>query len=150
MQTIYIAMGNALRGDDGVALRVLELLEPAPGSLTRTVTQLTPELAAEIAPAKRVVFIDADPSSSRPQITPVDCSTLRSTPLAHALSPAELVRLAESLYGFAGQACICHVPAAVFDAGCRLSRRAEQGAIGAAELLRAPQYDMPGEVLDTA
>jgi hypothetical protein len=51
--TLYIAIGNALRGDDGMAQRALELLQPGLGSVTRTVTQLTPELAAEIALAVR-------------------------------------------------------------------------------------------------
>jgi Ni,Fe-hydrogenase maturation factor len=57
---LVIGIGNPLRGDDGVgrwlAQRAGRWLAPAQ---LRTVQQLTPELAADIALASRVLFIDA-------------------------------------------------------------------------------------------
>ena len=63
---LVIGIGNPLRGDDGVGWWLTERAEQLPratstGSplLVRTVQQLTPELAAELTAARRVLFIDA-------------------------------------------------------------------------------------------
>jgi Ni,Fe-hydrogenase maturation factor len=57
---LVIGIGNPLRGDDGVGWWLAEraeTLKPTPRVLR--VQQLTPELAAELAAARRVLFIDA-------------------------------------------------------------------------------------------
>lgn len=62
---LVIGYGNTLRRDDGVGVRVAELLS-ADGRLASVdvlaVHQLTPELAIEVGGASFVVFVDADPS----------------------------------------------------------------------------------------
>ncbi|HEU0139783.1 MAG TPA: hypothetical protein VFQ79_08740 [Bryobacteraceae bacterium] len=141
MKTIIFAIGNSLRRDDGAAHRVLELLEPHPGVLTRSLLQLAPEQSEEIAPARMVVFVDADiePGPARIERLPRGGPPPRS-PLAHSLRPAEIVALARSLFHFTGQAYVCHVPGADFSEGEGLSGTASRNAIRAAELLRDLLY----------
>ena len=55
---LVIGIGNPLRGDDGVGWWLARRAECA-GSLVRLVPQLTPELALEVAAARRVLFVDA-------------------------------------------------------------------------------------------
>ena len=59
---LVVGYGNTLRGDDGVGPRVAELLATDPrlaGAVVLARHQLTPELAADIAEASVVVFVDA-------------------------------------------------------------------------------------------
>jgi Ni,Fe-hydrogenase maturation factor len=64
---LVIGIGNLLRGDDGVG----GLLAEEVGG--RSVQQLTPELAAELAELEVVVFIDAwlAPAGAKPQLVEV-------------------------------------------------------------------------------
>ena len=133
--TILIAIGNSLRSDDGAAHRVLELLGPMAGVLTRDVVQLTPEMAEEIAEAETVVFIDADTQPGEARLAPLDADPQARSPLGHAMTPHELVLLSQKLYGFRGRAFLCHVPGADFSAGESLTPAAEANAKAAAELL---------------
>jgi hydrogenase maturation protease len=133
---VCIAIGNPLRGDDGVAHRVLELLGPRDGVLHRSVHQLTPDLALEISIARKVIFIDADPLCACPRVDPLPPNEFRRpSPLAHTMTAAEVVSLAHHLYGFAGAAFLCRVPAANFDGGEKLTLMAESGARSTAESL---------------
>ena len=135
LAVLCIAAGNSLRGDDGAAHRVLQLLMPSSGAKLRAVQQLTPELAAEIAGMQTVIFLDADCAAAEPRVERVGLSAPGGTPLAHGMAPAEVVRLAERLYGFRGTAFVCHLPAADFDGGETLSPRAEAGARAAAGMI---------------
>ncbi len=135
MKVLCIAIGNSLRGDDGVAHRVAARLEPRDEVVTCGVFQLTPEIAPEVARAETVIFLDADVDAREPAIEPVNAGDVRGTPLAHSMTPREIVWLAERLYGFAGQAYLCRLPVESFD-GEGLSPVAEAGARGALPLLR--------------
>jgi len=130
-----VAVGNPLRRDDGAAHRVLELLGELPGVASRAVLQLSPEMAADIAGARITVFIDADAQPGEPRLEPVE------TPRApaawpHSLAPAELVAIAERLYGFRGAAWLCRVPGADFAIGDGLDPQTEGNARVAAALIR--------------
>jgi hydrogenase maturation protease len=131
-------MGNSLRGDDGVAQRALQLIAPGGHARLRRVCQLTPELAAEIAiaGADTVFFLDADPSSTETTLEPVELRSTRGTPLAHSMSPAEVLELTRRLYGFAGEAFLCRIPAKYFGQGEGLSPQAEAGAHAAAKMMQ--------------
>ena len=59
MTTLWIGFGNPLRRDDGVGALAAELLA-AEGLAARAWLQPLPELALEVAAARRVVFLDAD------------------------------------------------------------------------------------------
>ena len=128
---LFIALGNPLRRDDGVAARVIKLLQP---TASRTMIQATPELAAEIAGARRVVFIDACTDGEQVQLHPLPESS--SPALTHSLGPGAIVALSRRLYGFTGEAWLCRVPGEDFGVGEGLSETGECNAELAAQLLR--------------
>jgi hydrogenase maturation protease len=132
--TILIAVGNTLRRDDGVAHRVLELLEPPAGAVTVSCHQLTPEMAEEIAPARTVIIIDADVTPGAPRLEKIE--ERPDNPLTHVVRPAELVALSRRLFSFSGEAWLCRVPGVDFGQGAGLSTEADSNARIAAELLR--------------
>ena len=107
MRRLAIAIGNPLRGDDGVAHQV-----HIPGFERQDVLQLTPELAEEIASFELVVFLDASMTATKLHLEPVGPSA--GSPLTHFCSPGEIVALARGLFGFAGRAYLCHIPASDF------------------------------------
>jgi Ni,Fe-hydrogenase maturation factor len=116
MRTLLIACGNTLRGDDAAAHAALDSIQPGVNHTIRAVQQLTPELAPEIARFSRVVFVDADAEANALRIEPL-CATRPRSPLTHAATPHELVALAAALFGFAGEAFLCRIPARHFGAG---------------------------------
>jgi Ni,Fe-hydrogenase maturation factor len=125
----YVAFGNPLRRDDGVAWKVFDALQPARG-LKRI--QATPELAAEIANFKTVVFIDA---SLQGELRLERIGKHSPSSLTHATDPAEVVALARALYGFSGIAWLCRIPGEDFSPGEGLSPCASVHADLAARLL---------------
>lgn len=135
---VCVAIGNSLRGDDGVAQRVLQLIAPGGHVRLRQVCQLTPELAAEIAiaGADTVFFLDADPSSTETTLETVEPRSTRGTPLAHSMSPGEVLELTRRLYGFVGKAFLCRIPAKYFELGEGLSPQAEAVAHAAAKMIQ--------------
>jgi hydrogenase maturation protease len=133
---LCIAIGNSLRGDDGVAHRVLELIHLDGQVSLRNVTQLTPELAPEIGGFRQVLFIDADLRYAEPHLESIVARLPPNSALAHVMTPSQLVALAQHLYGFSGDALVCHVPAMSFGYGEQLSPMAKAGAAKAAECLR--------------
>lgn len=114
--TLLIACGNPLRRDDGVAHEVLRIIARTPCRELRSVQQLAPELAAEIAGFGRVVFLDADVRSLHPSIEPVG-AVAPASPLTHAADPAQIVALSRVLFGFNGDAHVCRIPARDFSPG---------------------------------
>ena len=136
MHTLVLAIGNTLRGDDGVAAHVADVLGTRSGVEVRRVPQLTPELAEEVAATAAVVFVDADPRVHETRIERVVPAPQRS-PFTHTVSTGELVLLAKQLYGFQGTAYVCHVPAEDFTESDSLSEVAEAGARAAARCVLA-------------
>lgn len=135
MRTLLLATGNPLRGDDGAAGELLRLIPPASGLETLQLHQLAPETAESIAPFARVVFLDADARAVLPVIEPLPAAA--RSPLTHAVHPGEIVALARSLYGFAGEAYLCRIPARDFSPGCALSPETPPALrLAAAELER--------------
>ncbi len=97
MTTLWIGFGNPLRGDDGIGSRAAQILA-SEGLPARACFQPLPELAVEIAAARRVVFLDADLGLA-PGV--VRLGTLAPAPVApwsHRLDPAGLLSLA-GLFG---------------------------------------------------
>ncbi len=133
--TLLVAVGNPLRGDDGVAHRVLELLPEAQQVLQMSRHQLTPEMAEDVAAASEVYFIDADAAATEAAIEPLAPAAGTAYAPAHIFAPSRLVALAIDLYGWKGRAFLCRTPAVDFSPGMRLSALAEAGARAAAALL---------------
>lgn len=149
MHTDYliVGLGNTLRGDDGAGWALAERLAAAladNGSAVqvRLVQQLLPELAAEIEEVKPAVLLIADCTvqEDRPLLRRLDSahapapgSLLRS----HGLLPADLLALAQRLYGFEGAAWLAAVPGFDFAHREGLSAAASAEIEEAAPLLLA-------------
>lgn len=125
---LVIGIGNPLRGDDGIGA----LLADQVGG--RSVQQLTPELAAELAELEAVLFIDAwlAPAGAAARLTQI--SPAVGAVGSHRLEPAQLLAISQALYGRAPQAHLLRVPAYGFDHGTALSAEL-QAALPAARAL---------------
>ncbi|MBE0475887.1 MAG: hydrogenase maturation protease [Coriobacteriia bacterium] len=95
-----ICIGNEARGDDGVACEVARRLDGLPALRVLSAPQLDVAMAAEIASANRVTFVDAErrgaPPVERREVLP---APFLAGPTTHTLDPAGLLALAEALYG---------------------------------------------------
>lgn len=152
---LLIGIGNPLRGDDGVAALLLEeLAEEWRASRTagvelHAVHQLTPELAAAVAGARRVLFVDAcvSPQTVEPWIERL--ASLEVLPPSagaagqaidglgfHQLAPVTLLALANLLFGWRGEGALLRVPAFAFPHGLRFSASLERALPRARELVR--------------
>ena len=125
---LVIGIGNSLRGDDGVGA----LLAQQVGG--RSVQQLTPELAAELAELEAVLFIDAwlAPAGAAPQLTEIAPAAAAAG--SHRLEPAQLLAISQVLYGRAPGGQLLRVPAYAFEHGTALSPGL-QAALPAAQVL---------------
>jgi hydrogenase maturation protease len=142
--TLFLAIGNPLRGDDGVAQAVLDQLEAHERVVMRSLHQLAPEVAEEIAAYATVVFLDADQSAGEVILETVDERPTRRS-LTHISSPGEIVVLARALFGFTGEALLCRIPATDFAPQHCLSRQAQAAAAIAAQRLAADFLSPPPE-----
>lgn len=117
---LVIGIGNPLRCDDGVGTL---LAEEAGG---RSVHQLTPELAEEIAPLQAVLFIDAwlAPAGAGPELRELGLGRGAAAILdagSHRLEPEQLLAVCEALYGRRPRGHLLRVPGFVFGHGTALS-----------------------------
>jgi hydrogenase maturation protease len=117
---LIIALGNPLRGDDGVAWHVAEALTVhalPPGTKVLTTHQLLPEMADDISHATQVIFVDASM-----QHLPGEVSISRvvdATPDVHRgtheLDPPGVLALADRLFGLAPPATLVAIGGQAFD-----------------------------------
>jgi hydrogenase maturation protease len=130
---LVIGYGNTLRCDDGAGVALAEQLvahwhRQCILAKLLTVTQLVPELAADIAAdgVIAVVFVDAAAGGlGQPvQVRQVD-SIVASPGLGHHLDPAALLVYTRLLYGCNLPAWLVTVPGADFDYGMDLSTEAQ-------------------------
>jgi hydrogenase maturation protease len=121
---LVVGIGNTLRADDGVGIRVVESLSSEQGVETLTVHQLTPELAEPLSRVSRILFVDADAVHGVVRLAPLRPSD-RGAQLGHALSPEELLGWTTMEHGACPEAWLLSVPARSFEFGERLSPEAE-------------------------
>lgn len=143
---LVIGIGNPLRGDDGVGALLAEqaavftAADPAGPVAVRSVQQLTPELAEELAQLDAVLFIDAwlAPLGAVPQLQPL--SPVGAAPGtsagSHRLEPAALLAVSQALYGRAPAAHRLLVPGHAFEHGTALSPAVQAALPQARALLR--------------
>jgi hydrogenase maturation protease len=136
---LVLGYGNTLRSDDGVGYRVAAAVHSwhLPDVEGYPCHQLTPDLAAEIAPRQRVIFVDArvadagDAGQIQWQLVQPVAAT--DAPIStHAATPAALMALARSLYHSQAIAHQLTIPAVNFAFGETLSAvttQAEQQAL---------------------
>ena len=131
---LVIGIGNPLRGDDGVGALLAEQVGG------RSVQQLTPELAAELAELEAVLFIDAwlAPAGAGPELIAIAPSSgsAGSSAESHRLEPAQLLAISQALYGRAPAVHLLRVPATAFGHGTALSPELQAALPVARALLR--------------
>jgi hydrogenase maturation protease len=102
---LVLACGNTLRGDDGVGPKLAawaeERFRQDPDVRVISRQQWTPDLAADIAAADSVLFVDASvkPPAGRVRLAPISSRVDPSAPASHHLTPNQLLGLSRSLYG---------------------------------------------------
>lgn len=129
-QILVIGYGNDLRSDDGIGVRVAQKIAQWDLSNVRSlgVHQLTPELAAEIAVAERVIFVDAYPALSHQAVQVFRLSASDEEMISsHTSNPWALLALTRSLYRCCPTAWWVLIPGTNFELGDRLSPTARRG-----------------------
>ena len=119
---LVVGYGNDLRGDDAVGRRAAEAVAARrlPGIRVLSVPQLTPELAAEFAGCRCVVFVDASVADQTVHQRTLRASSLDSR-LTHHVAPESLLAFGTVL-GFApGEAFVVTIPATHLELGTQLS-----------------------------
>jgi len=157
---LVIGIGNPLRGDDGVAVHLIQALEPGPRLRVLLRQQLVPELAAELVGVGRLLLVDAwrAPAGARASLRPIipaglaDAGGAGATwALSHQLTPAVLLALADRLYAARPPASLLVVPARACPHGTALSAAAAASLPGARRLLQCWLTQAAhGEELDRA
>jgi hydrogenase maturation protease len=130
VKSLVVGYGNSLRSDDGIGMRIAEIVAswhlPEVRSLFRT--QLTPELAADLAKVDLVIFVDACPTIDPDTIELDSLKPLDSIPIrSHFGDPRAILNLTQAIYGRCPQALWLIVPGINFQLGDRLSSVAEKG-----------------------
>jgi hydrogenase maturation protease len=103
---VVIGYGNPLRQDDGMGWRAAQLIEQALAPGAARITQcheLTPELAANLDGASMVILLDAAvderPGETRCRMIHGTEGAKQAAAWSHALSPHQLVGLADQVNG---------------------------------------------------
>ena len=138
---LVIGYGSTLRGDDAVGRRVVEIIadRSLPNVTAISVTQLVPELAAQIATAQAVIFVDASGESELRGVDIREIVKARGVLCApHVSSPRELLSLASVCYKRTPPAWLIAVPSIRFEMTDKMSSAVRQNicsAVGAVEQL---------------
>ncbi|HEY3392905.1 MAG TPA: hydrogenase maturation protease [Lacipirellulaceae bacterium] len=133
---LVIGYGSTLRGDDAVGRRVVEIIANRilPNVTAVSVTQLVPELAAQIATAQAVIFVDA---SSDSDLSHVDVREIVNVPgilfAPHIFSPRELLSLASACYERTPPAWLIAVPSMRFEITDGISSAARRNICSAVD-----------------
>ncbi|MBL9137984.1 MAG: hydrogenase maturation protease [Verrucomicrobiales bacterium] len=121
---LVVGYGSLLHGDDGVGPWIADLVERLewPGVRCRALTQLTPDLASDLAQAKAVVFVDASirVSAGHVQVGSLDPGAPETVD-SHRCTPKTLLFLARELFGHAPRGWMISVGASVFELGQPIS-----------------------------
>lgn len=126
---LVVGYGSVLRGDDAVGPRVAEAVEALqlPGIRTLSPALLTPEIAADVAEAEAVVFVDATVSVDLEVKVAAVTPTASLQLLGHAAEPGRLLALAKAVFGHAPKAWLLTIPVENFELGAELSALAQKG-----------------------
>jgi hydrogenase maturation protease len=128
---LILCYGNPLRGDDGLASRIAEELEPRLDSTRVELIcrfQLTPELAESISRASEVLFVDASAEGRAGEMEWRSMSPTEYKPdhsaapsFTHQFSPEALLELCRVLFGTLPPATVVTVRGESFELGQGLS-----------------------------
>lgn len=125
---LLIGYGNTMRQDDGVGWLVTDQLVPVvDGSQVRVIQthQLLPEIAASMAQAERIIFVDASIEGAPGEVQVQHVQPAAQLGEAHAFTPSELLRLADTLYGQCPPTYLVTITGTLFDLGDNFSEVVE-------------------------
>jgi hydrogenase maturation protease len=136
---LVIGYGNDLRGDDRAGRVVADRIEAAglPGVTVRSQSQLTPELALDIARADTVVFVDADVECAQLSVRSVDARPRGSRVMSHHTDPETMLLLARDMGGLPREAHVVSIPATDLRLGLELSPRTQAAVAEAVDTVTA-------------
>jgi hydrogenase maturation protease len=142
-KTLLVGYGNPLRGDDAVGWVVASLLSSSEGEealRVRTLHQLLPELAWELAEFDTAVFVDASAEERPGSVRIREVQPPREAPVrlfSHHVGPRELLSMAQALFGHAPRAFLVTIGGKEFGFSEQLSPEVQAAATKAAEYVRA-------------
>ncbi len=133
-RVLVIGYGNTLRGDDAAGVRAAERISALyPEAACRCVHQLSPEIAADLAEADEVFFLDASVIAAEVQAHLLTEAEEEAMPesitvdgRSHFVTPAGLVRLCKVLYERCPIVWIVGIPASELDFREELSERTSE------------------------
>ena len=133
---VIIGYGNDLRTVDGAGRWVAAQIEALelPGVVVRSVSQLTPELALEVAGRTLVVFVDADVDAAEVTVQRIEAHSESAKTMTHHGDPATLLSLVPNVGALPKSAYVVSVPATNLEIGFELTP-ATQAAAGEAVAL---------------
>ena len=130
-QVLVVGYGNSLRGDDGAGMYVADLLLRHGWSNIHIIstTQLTPELAEDIALARGVIFVDACKATEGPAVRVQELVAEDSSQNdSHGINPKGLLQLARKCFGHTPRAWLVMVDGYHFNLSNTLSAATEENA----------------------
>jgi hydrogenase maturation protease len=136
-----------------VGRRVVEIIaDRALANVTAiSVTQLLPELAAQIAKAQAVIFVDASGDS---ELRDVDICEIINTPevlcATHMSSPRDLLSLASACFERTPPAWLIAVPSTAFEMTDRLSPAAHKSIHSAVSTVERLINELTGSEVPNA
>jgi hydrogenase maturation protease len=139
---VVIGLGNPLRQDDGMGWRAAELIEARLTNSDIEVSachQLTPDLAAKMAEAPLVVFLDADVERAPGEVSQRAVAPEGRHVWSHHLTPGQLLSLVEEVYG--------HAPPSVLISGGVLETNVSEWMTATGELCAARMAEVAIDLL---
>lgn len=135
---LVVGYGNDLRADDGAGRRVADAVEARNlrGVTVRSQSQLTPELALEVAGRDLVVFVDADVEAdalTHRAIEPGEGGGV----MTHHGNPASLLALVPTVGEPPRRAIVVSIPASNLGMGFELSPHTAAAVDAAVDLVVA-------------
>jgi hydrogenase maturation protease len=138
LNALIVGYGNDLRSDDGIGQAIAKAVDQQNRVGVRSLWrhQLTPELAADIAESKLVIFVDAYLASETQDVRVCSVEPLSSsTPSSHSCEPQGVLALARTVFGHCPPAWLIAVPGTNFELGESFSPTAQKGMGRALEQL---------------
>jgi hydrogenase maturation protease len=139
VNSLVIGYGNSLRCDDGIGIKVAQIVEGWHLSGVRSLRlhQLTPELTTELAEVDVAIFVDACQPCNNVGVKLYPLNP--STPItfeSHFSKPQVLLNLTQALFGKCPKAWWVIVPGVNFQLGDNFSPLAQQGIEQALKLIK--------------
>jgi hydrogenase maturation protease len=138
MTALVIGYGNDLRSDDGAGRVVADRIAALglPGVSTRSLSQLTPELALEIAGKAQVVFVDASVDVAETTVSTVVADDGEESAWTHHTTPQSLLAMTRAVGPVPQRAHTVSIPVADLGLGMELSPITAAGVVEAVDLIR--------------